>query len=137
MAKVKFHVHQMLSASETLVDISLLHVIDCSNMASQPSDLRTLLHSLVNPASNEAYVRDQATLSNLFKQPEFFIALQAIASDRSIPQQERLLASVITGRELKTKWRSKLLVPENRKPEVRERLFSFLEEADAGVGAWP
>lgn len=102
-------------------------------MAAQPSDLRTLLHSLVNPASNEAYVRDQATLSDLFKQPEFFIALQGLAADRSLPQQERLLASVITGRELKTKWRSKTLVPEARKPEVRQLLFSFLEEGDTGV----
>lgn len=104
-------------------------------MAAQPSDIGSLLRSLVNPASNETYVRDQATLSSLFKQPEFFIALQGYAADRSLPQQERLLASVITGRELKTKWRSKALVPEARKPEVRERLFSFIEEADIGVSS--
>lgn len=101
--------------------------------AAQHPDLRVLLHSLVNPTSNEAYVRDQAALTELFKQPEFFIALQAYAADKSLSQGERLLASVITGRELKTKWRSKALVPEARKPELRERLFTFLEEPDFGV----
>jgi hypothetical protein len=40
---------------------------------------------------------------------------------------------VITGRELKTKWRSKL-VPDTRKGEVRARLLSFLEEPDFAVG---
>ncbi|WWC98998.1 hypothetical protein V866_005892 [Kwoniella sp. B9012] len=97
------------------------------------SDLRMLLHALVNPTSNEGYVRDQQTLSELFKEPEFFVALQALASDKSLQQQERLMASVITARELKTKWRSKALVPENRKPEVRERLFSFIEEGDISI----
>jgi hypothetical protein len=103
-------------------------------MVAHLPDLRTLLHSLVNPASNEAYVRDQQTLSNLYKEPEFFIALQAFAADRSLTKPERLLASVITGRELSKKWRNKTLVPEARKPEVRERLFSFLEEPDMAVG---
>ncbi|WWD08730.1 hypothetical protein V865_006843 [Kwoniella europaea PYCC6329] len=97
------------------------------------SDLRMLLHALVNPTSNEGYVRDQQTLSELFKEPEFFVALQALAADKSLQQQERLMASVITARELKTKWRSKALVPENRKPEVRERLFSFIEEGDISI----
>nr|XP_019050076.1 hypothetical protein I302_00497 [Kwoniella bestiolae CBS 10118]OCF29006.1 hypothetical protein I302_00497 [Kwoniella bestiolae CBS 10118] len=97
------------------------------------ADLRMLLHALVNPSSNEGYVRDQQTLSELFKQPEFFVALQALAADKSLSQQERLMASVITARELKTKWRSKALVPENRKPEIRERLFSFLEEGDMAI----
>jgi len=104
-------------------------------MAAQVGDLRALLHSLVNPASNEAYVRDQSTLSNLFKEPEFFVALQSFAVDRSLSQPERLLASVITGRELSKKWRNKTLVPEARKPEIRERLFSFLEEPDMAVRA--
>ncbi|WVQ62887.1 uncharacterized protein L199_001036 [Kwoniella botswanensis] len=91
------------------------------------SDLRMLLHALVNPTSNEGYVRDQQTLSELFKEPEFFVALQALAADKSLQQQERLMASVITARELKTKWRSKA------KPEVRERLFSFIEEGDISI----
>nr|XP_031857373.1 uncharacterized protein CI109_007237 [Kwoniella shandongensis]KAA5524445.1 hypothetical protein CI109_007237 [Kwoniella shandongensis] len=97
------------------------------------TDLRVLLHAVVNPSSNEGYVRDQQTLSDLFKEPEFFIALQALAGDHSLSQPERLMASVITARELKTKWRSKALVPEARKPEVRERLFRFLEEQDLAI----
>ncbi|WVQ94582.1 hypothetical protein IAU59_001662 [Kwoniella sp. CBS 9459] len=96
-------------------------------------DIRMLLHAVVNPTTNEGYVRDQQTLSDLFKEPEFFIALQALAADRSLPQQERLMASVITARELKTKWRSKALVPEARKPEIRQRLFHFLEEEDLAI----
>ncbi|WVF67041.1 hypothetical protein IAT40_001784 [Kwoniella sp. CBS 6097] len=96
-------------------------------------DLRMLLHAVVNPTSNEGYVRDQQTLSDLFKEPEFFIALQALAADRSLPQQERLMASVITARELKSKWRSKALVPDARKPEIRQRLFHFLEEEDLAI----
>lgn len=96
-------------------------------------EVNHLLWSVVNPISNEAYVRDQQTLSDLFKQPEFFIVLQALAADRNLSRPERQLASVITGRELPKKWRSKLLVPEERKPEVRERLFTFLEEEDIAV----
>lgn len=99
----------------------------------QASDVRGLLHSLVNITSNEQYQRDQQTLTNLFKEPEFLVHLQAFAADRSLSQPERLLASVITARELKTKWRSKSMVPEARKPEIRERLFTFLEEPDAAV----
>ncbi|GMK54406.1 hypothetical protein CspeluHIS016_0109920 [Cutaneotrichosporon spelunceum] len=101
-------------------------------MAAQHPELRALLNSLVNPSSNEAYVRDQKQLTDLFKQPEFFVVLQGFAADHSLSQQERHLASVITGRELKTKWRSKL-VPDTRKGEVRERLLSFLEEPDAAI----
>ncbi len=100
------------------------------------SDLRGLLYALINPTSNEQYIRDQQTLTELFKQPgmsvfsafshvmqqtvypaartglmrtvsEFFITLQGCALDNSLSQPERLLASVITGRELKMKWRSK------------------------------
>ncbi|WWC68913.1 uncharacterized protein I206_102849 [Kwoniella pini CBS 10737] len=81
------------------------------------ADLRVLLHALVNPQSNEGYIRDQQTFTELFKQPEFFIALHALAGDKSLSQQERLMASVITARELKTKWRSK----------------AFLEEADLAI----
>lgn len=103
------------------------------NMAAPNSDLRGLLHSIVNPRSNEDYVRDQQTLTNLFKEPEFYVALQTFAADRNLSQPERLLASVITGREMKNKWRSKALIPEARKPEVRERLFFFLEEPDVAV----
>ena len=40
----------------------------------------------------------------------FFIALQSYAVDKSLSQHERLFASVITGREMKTKWRSKASV---------------------------
>ncbi|ORY25236.1 armadillo-type protein [Naematelia encephala] len=102
-------------------------------MNGGPSDIRSLLHAIINPTSNAAYVRDQAQLANLFKEPEFLLALQGLSLDRSLSQPERLLCSVITGRELKTKWRSKQIVPEGRKPEVRERLFSFLEEEDLGI----
>jgi hypothetical protein len=102
-------------------------------MAAQHPELRALIHSLVNPGSNEAYVREQQQLTDLFKQPEFFVVLQSFAADHSLSQQERHLASVITGRELKTKWRSKL-VPDTRKGEVRARLLSFLEEPDFAVG---
>lgn len=94
----------------------------CQRGTQSMSDIRALLYSVVNPASNEQYVRDQQALTELFKQPGeleclvetdelmkgFFIALQVFAADKSLSQPERLLASVITGRELKTKWRSKL-----------------------------
>ena len=38
----------------------------------------------------------------------FFLTLQSYAADKSLPQAERLMASVVSGRELKTKWRSKM-----------------------------
>lgn len=101
-------------------------------MAAQHPDLRALLSRVANPSDHGAYARDQAAMTELFKQPEFFIVLQEFATDRSLSKQERQLASVITGRELKNKWRSKL-VPEARKQEVRMRLLSFLEEPDHGV----
>ncbi|WVQ83491.1 hypothetical protein IAT38_005632 [Cryptococcus sp. DSM 104549] len=97
------------------------------------ADIRALVHACVYPSSNEGYTRDQATLTALFKEPEFFLALQELAADKSLNQQERLMASLVTGRELKTKWRSKALVPEARKPEIRQRLFTFLEEEDSGI----
>ncbi|WVR04117.1 hypothetical protein IAU60_001116 [Kwoniella sp. DSM 27419] len=96
-------------------------------------DLRALLHAVSNPTSHPKFIQDQQTLTELFKQPECLIALQALSADRSLPQHERHMASVVTARELKTKWRSKALVPEARKPEVRERLFSFLEEPDTAI----
>jgi hypothetical protein len=100
---------------------------------TQLADLRNLLHAVVNPVSGEAYQRDQKILSDLYKEPEFFIALQMFAGDHSLSHAERQLASVITGRELSKKWRNKTLVPDGRKPEVRERLFAFLEEPDMSV----
>lgn len=42
---------------------------------------------------------------------EFLISLQTLAADKTLSQPERLMASLITGRELKTKWRSKAYVP--------------------------
>jgi len=74
----------------------------------------------------------------------FFIALQELALDHGLSQTERLFASVITGREMKTKWRSKMyvhpvggadqrLIPEDQKDGVRQRLLAFLEEPDLAV----
>ena len=40
----------------------------------------------------------------------FFVALQELALDRNLSQNERLFASLITGREMKTKWRGKVYV---------------------------
>jgi len=40
----------------------------------------------------------------------FFVALQELALDKSLSQNERLFASLITGREMKTKWRGKVYV---------------------------
>lgn len=41
----------------------------------------------------------------------FLISLQTLAGDKTLSQPERLMASLITGREMKTKWRSKAYVP--------------------------
>jgi hypothetical protein len=40
--------------------------------------------------------------------PGFFVALQELALDTGLDHNERLFASVITGREMKTKWRGKV-----------------------------
>jgi len=40
----------------------------------------------------------------------FFVALQELALDGNLSQNERLFASLITGREMKTKWRGKVCV---------------------------
>lgn len=98
-------------------------------MSGGVPDIRALTHAVCYPTSNDAYIRDQKTLTDLFKEPGelrydgppgighpdanhsgFFIALQGYALDKSLSQHERLFASVITGREMKTKWRSKLSV---------------------------
>ncbi|KAK8861272.1 hypothetical protein IAR55_002091 [Kwoniella newhampshirensis] len=74
------------------------------------TDLRVLLHAVVNPSSNEGYVRDQQTLSNLFKEPA----------------RRELQSGIISADRSR-------LVPEARKPEIRERLFRFLEEQDLAI----
>ncbi|WVO24261.1 uncharacterized protein IAS62_005625 [Cryptococcus decagattii] len=86
------------------------------------TDIRILVHSVVYPTSNEQYTRDQQALSDLFKEPGFLISLQTLAADKTLSQPERLMASLITGREMKTKWRSKA-----------QMLFSFLEEEDSAI----
>ncbi|WVQ92143.1 hypothetical protein IAS59_005951 [Cryptococcus gattii] len=86
------------------------------------TDIRLLVHSVVYPTSNEQYTRDQQALSDLFKEPGFLISLQTLAGDKTLSQPERLMASLITGREMKTKWRSKA-----------QMLFSFLEEEDFAI----
>ncbi|OWZ26235.1 hypothetical protein C361_07067 [Cryptococcus neoformans Tu259-1] len=97
------------------------------------TDIRVLVHSVVYPTNHEQYSRDQQALSGLFKEPEFLISLQTLAADKTLSHPERLMASLITGREMKTKWRSKAITPEARKPEIRQRLFSFLEEEDFAI----
>ncbi|XAO26843.1 hypothetical protein I312_105684 [Cryptococcus bacillisporus CA1280] len=86
------------------------------------TDIRLLVHSVVYPTSNEQYTRDQQALSDLFKEPGFLISLQTLAADKTLSQPERLMASLITGRKMKTKWRSKA-----------QMLFSFLEEEDSAI----
>ncbi|KAL0242199.1 hypothetical protein I308_105828 [Cryptococcus tetragattii IND107] len=76
------------------------------------TDIRLLVHSVVYPTSNEQYTRDQQALSDLFKEPGFLISLQTLAADKTLSQPERLMASLITGREMKTKWRSKAFLEE-------------------------
>lgn len=85
-------------------------------------DVRGLVHSVCYPSGNEGYIRDQKTLTDLFKEPGgsviseraltlgFFVALQELALDTGLDHNERLFASVITGREMKTKWRGKVYV---------------------------
>ncbi|KIR32027.1 hypothetical protein I352_05656 [Cryptococcus deuterogattii MMRL2647] len=97
------------------------------------TDIRLLVHSVVYPTSNEQYTHDQLALSDLFKEPGFLISLQTLAADKTLSQPERLMASLITGREMKTKWRSKAITPEARKPEIRQMLFSFLKEEDFAI----
>lgn len=103
-------------------------------MNGSNGDLRGLLRSVAYPSSNEQYIADQQTLNNLYKEPgmfvrhmeddgsgpfneyranhvlEFFLALQELAADKSVSHGERLLASIISGRELKNKWRNKTCV---------------------------
>jgi len=38
-------------------------------MSGDHLDLRDLIHAVVNPVSNQQYVKDQQTLADLFKQP--------------------------------------------------------------------
>ncbi|WVO14781.1 hypothetical protein L204_102419 [Cryptococcus depauperatus] len=88
-------------------------------MSTQP---RSLLYAVAHPANHETYAQDQMVLSNRFKEPEFLVELQALSADRSLSRQERLMASLITGREMRTKWRSKA-----------QRLFGFLNEDELSI----
>nr|ODN85642.1 hypothetical protein L203_04892 [Cryptococcus depauperatus CBS 7841] len=99
-------------------------------MSTQP---RNLLYAVAHPANHETYAQDQMVLSNRFKEPEFLVELQALSADRSLSHQERLMASLITGREMRSKWRSKAIIPDHRKPEIRQRLFEFLNEDELSI----
>lgn len=105
-------------------------------MGGEGIDIRSLIHAVCYPQSNDEYVKDQKRLTDLFKEPgafgrcrpvrwlsflssasgkfqklinaAFFYALQEYAADHTLSQNERLFASVISGREMKTKWRSKM-----------------------------
>ncbi|WVN87256.1 uncharacterized protein L203_102433 [Cryptococcus depauperatus CBS 7841] len=88
-------------------------------MSTQP---RNLLYAVAHPANHETYAQDQMVLSNRFKEPEFLVELQALSADRSLSHQERLMASLITGREMRSKWRSKA-----------QRLFEFLNEDELSI----
>ena len=133
-----------------------------TGMNGDVAGVRHALHALVNPVSNEQYVKLQLEFTDQFKQPGqsilsfstaqrthpsgFLIGLQHLVANRSLPSPERLLASVISARELRTKWRNKMyvmehsseaepsrVVPEERKPDVRRALLGFLEEGDSQV----
>ncbi|WVQ77454.1 hypothetical protein IAR50_007140 [Cryptococcus sp. DSM 104548] len=97
------------------------------------NETRRLLHAVAFPSPNEQYMKDQETFTALFKEPEFLVTLQLLSTDRSLSHNERLMASLVTGRELKTKWRNKTIVPEARKPEIRQSLFSFLHEGEPSI----
>ncbi|ODO04862.1 hypothetical protein I350_05472 [Cryptococcus amylolentus CBS 6273] len=97
------------------------------------TETRRLLHAVAFPSPNEQYMKDQETFAALFKEPEFLVTLQLLSTDRGLSHNERLMASLVTSRELKTKWRNKTVVPESRKPDIRQSLFSFLHEAELGI----
>ncbi|ODN87082.1 hypothetical protein L198_07084 [Cryptococcus wingfieldii CBS 7118] len=97
------------------------------------TETRRLLHAVAFPSPNEQYMKDQETFAALYKEPEFLVTLQLLSTDRGLSHNERLMASLVTSRELKTKWRNKTVVPESRKPGIRQSLFSFLHEAELGI----
>jgi len=117
------------------------------------SDIRQLVHSACYPSGNDTYIRDQNTLTTLFKEPGkskserssnadgtgFFVALQELALDRNLSQNERLFASLITGREMKTKWRGKVYVPRSLDEllNLREGLYLKIKRMELGKSCSP
>ena len=146
-----------------------------SGMSNGHDRVRVLLHNLINPTSNEQYITDQKSLSDLFKEPgelcHTTLGVELLARSRMLNVGSRLFppAPELCGRSVVVSTRAfdgvrhfrqraeeqmaeqdvcrkgarntqqhltcliYSLVPEARKPEVRQLLFSFLEEEDFAV----
>jgi hypothetical protein len=125
----------------------------------QVDDLPALLHAVAYPTADYgAYAQNQATLQSSLKIPGksvdgyglaaecspclhlssgFFNKLQEVAADRSFPKEVRLLSSLLVSREAPKKWRAKIpdsrMIPDELKPDMRQRFFQFFEEEDLQV----
>ncbi|KAI5451703.1 hypothetical protein NCC49_001352 [Naganishia albida] len=100
----------------------------------QVDDLPSLLHAVAYPTADyAAYAANEATLQSSLKIPGFFNRLQEIAADRSYPKEVRLLSSLLVSREAPKKWRAKSVIPDEVKPQMRQRFFTFFDEADLQI----
>lgn len=82
----------------------------------QPAMSNTLMTNKLSQTSSRNQVRVTIPFLLIISSPDvaisgFLISLQTLAADKTLSQPERLMASLITGREMKTKWRSKAYVP--------------------------
>ncbi|GHJ86997.1 hypothetical protein NliqN6_3399 [Naganishia liquefaciens] len=100
----------------------------------QVDDLPALLHAVAYPTADyAAYAQNEATLQSSLKIPGFFNKLQEIAADRSFPKEVRLLSSLLISREAPKKWRARTMIPDELKPDMRQRFFLFFEEEDLQI----
>lgn len=91
-------------------------VFSSIQLYTQPAMSNTLVTNKLSQTSSRNQVSVPIPFLLIISSPDvaisgFLISLQTLAADKTLSQPERLMASLITGREMKTKWRSKAYVP--------------------------
>lgn len=91
-------------------------VFSSIQLYTQPAMSNTLVTNKLSQTSSRNQVSVPIPFLLIISSPDvaisgFLISLQTLAADKTLSQPERLMASLITGRETKTKWRSKAYVP--------------------------
>lgn len=91
-------------------------VFSSIQLYTQPAMSNTLVTNKFSQTSSRNQVSVPIPFLLIISSPDvaisgFLISLQTLAADKTLSQPERLMASLITGREMKTKWRSKAYVP--------------------------
>ncbi|KAI0307271.1 ARM repeat-containing protein [Multifurca ochricompacta] len=107
-----------------------------STQVAQHASLQEVYAAVVGAVSQnpKEMSASAARLKDLIDQPGTLALLQQIAAQKTAPLHIRQLSIIQVKNVVSTHWRSRRLVPDDQRPNIRDRCLTLLDEEDDVIG---